>query len=70
MTRNFIVFFACPKCGACYSATQAPCHMVEPNLFSCEDCKSVVYRWNNAYNYTAWQRYENIRPTAKNSLAR
>jgi len=62
MTRSYIVYFSCLECGACYSATQAPCHKAQPDHFSCENCKSVVYRWCNAYNYTGWQRY---RPTGK-----
>jgi hypothetical protein len=63
--RNFTVFFACPKCGACYRAIQAPWHTAQARRFSCEDCKSVVYQWSNAYNYSSWQRYEDDGPAAR-----
>jgi predicted RNA-binding Zn-ribbon protein involved in translation (DUF1610 family) len=64
---NFIVFFACPKCGVCYNALQERCQKAQPGLFSCENCKAVVNRWSVGYDYTGWQRYENAEPTAKRS---
>jgi hypothetical protein len=67
-SRNFIVYFACPACGVCYRAIQERCCTVQPKRFSCEDCKSVVYRWFASYDYAGWQRYENIRPAAKRSV--
>ena len=53
---NFTVFFSCPVCSVCYSAAQERSSNVEPKVFLCEDCKSVVYRWSVSYNYTGWQR--------------
>jgi hypothetical protein len=56
---NFVtVFFACSECGACYSAAQERSTNVVPKVFSCEDCKSVVYRWSVCFDYTGWQRHD------------
>ena len=57
-SRNFTVFFACPVCGACYSAVQERSRNVAPKVFLCEDCKSVVCGWSVCYDYTGWQRYD------------
>lgn len=65
INRNFVVFFGCPECGACYSAIQAPRPTAKPRLFSCEDCKSVVHRWSSSYDYSGWRRYENAEPAAR-----
>jgi hypothetical protein len=60
--RNIIVFFGCQVCGACYRAVQARSSNIKPNVFLCEDCKSVVHAWSVCYAYIDWQRYENVEP--------
>jgi hypothetical protein len=64
---GFTVFFACLKCGACYSALQERCDKVQLRHFTCEHCRSVVHRWSIGYDYTGWQRHENARHAAKGS---
>jgi hypothetical protein len=65
LKRNFTVFFACPKCGVCYRAIQAPLHTAQAGRFSCEDCNSVVYQWSNTYDYSGWHRYKDGEPAGK-----
>ena len=62
--RSFIVYFACPSCGVCYSAVQAPSSNAKPKRFSCRECKSVVYEWSVGYDYYAWRRHK-VRPAAR-----
>jgi hypothetical protein len=64
---SFTVFFACLKCGACYSALQERCDAVQFRHFSCEHCRSVVHQWSIGYDYAGWQRRESVLPAAKGS---
>jgi predicted RNA-binding Zn-ribbon protein involved in translation (DUF1610 family) len=48
------VYFACPHCGALFTATQE--HHPGAGTFECTHCGWLVHEWSGPYNFIDWKR--------------
>jgi predicted RNA-binding Zn-ribbon protein involved in translation (DUF1610 family) len=48
------VHFACPHCGALFTATQE--HQPGAGTFECTHCGWLVHEWSGPYNFIDWKR--------------
>jgi uncharacterized C2H2 Zn-finger protein len=51
------IVFRCPKCEACFQATQFKSSDGVSDRFKCPKCLTVVHRWTGRYTYLDWGRF-------------
>jgi hypothetical protein len=52
------VVFVCPKCGAGYQASQEHYPGESFGSFKCQVCRSEVYSWRGAFDFSDWKAVE------------